>query len=208
MADANYRFIYVNIGAKGSASDGGIFNACSLSNALLNNSLNIPNNRALAGRTAPVPYCIVADDAFTTSQRVMKPVPGQNLSRIDRVYNYRLSRARRVIENSFGIASARWRVLRKKFEQKPKIIEVIVSAVCVLHNYCMRHQADLYAPPFLLDREINGELVQGSWHDIDNMISLQHINEQNDSIPIEMIRNEYREYFTSQAGELAWQYDQ
>ena len=38
----------------------------------------------------------------------MKPYPGQKISLNQRVFNYRLSRARRVIENAFGIMYNSW----------------------------------------------------------------------------------------------------
>lgn len=112
LADSNYLFTYVNIGAKGSSSDGGVFNACTLNLKLMNNELHIPQDEPLPNRTLNVPYVIVADDAFAISKYIMKPYPKRNLTRLQRVYNYRLSRARRIIENTFGIASARFRVLR------------------------------------------------------------------------------------------------
>lgn len=80
LVDANYKFIYVNIGAKGSGSDGGIFSNCALSTGLETNSLNLPPNRPLPGREIPVPFCIVADEAFASSMRIMKPIGRRNLS--------------------------------------------------------------------------------------------------------------------------------
>lgn len=207
LADANYRFLYVNVGAKGSASDGGIFNACPLSTALMNNTVNVPDRRQLPGRTTPVPHCIIADDAFSASEFLMKPISGQNLSRDDRVFNYRLSRARRVIENAFGIASLRWRILRKEIEHKPETVQKLVSAVCVLHNFCLRRNADAYAPPNLLDRDVNGVIIQGQWHGPDELNPLQHLPAQQRTAALGQIRNEYREFFMSPIGELPWQYD-
>lgn len=206
LADANYRFLYINVGAKGSASDGGIFNACPLSTAIMNNTVNIPNRRPLPGRTMAIPHCIVADDAFSASESLIKPIPGQNLSRDNRIFNYRLSRARRVIENAFGIASARWRILRNEIEHKPETMKKIVAAICVLHNFCLRHNADGYAPPNLLDRDVHGVTIQGQYHVLDDLNTLQHLPAQR-TAAMEQIRNEYKAFFMSPIGELPWQYE-
>ncbi|CAH2013717.1 unnamed protein product [Acanthoscelides obtectus] len=78
LADAEYKFQYINVGCFGRISDGGVFNACSLSNKLADNSLGIPTPRPLPGRTKPVPFVIVADDAFAMKSYIMKPYAFRN----------------------------------------------------------------------------------------------------------------------------------
>jgi hypothetical protein len=50
-----------------------------------------------------IPYMIVGDDAFPLKPYLMKPYPNRNLGITQRVFNYRLFRVRRIVENVFGI---------------------------------------------------------------------------------------------------------
>ena len=110
LVDANYKFLYIDIGCNGRISDGGVFRNCHLSKALEQNSLNIPSVGELPNDGRKLPYVIVGDDAFPLKTYLMKRYPHQHLSREKRTFNYRLSRARRVVENAFGILANRFRV--------------------------------------------------------------------------------------------------
>jgi hypothetical protein len=103
LVDSNYRFLYVDAGRNGQCSDGGVFAECSLRKALEKKNLGVPDSTPLPNATEPMPYAIVADEAFPLRTWLMKPFPRRGLTHQQRIYNYRLSRARRVVENAFGI---------------------------------------------------------------------------------------------------------
>ena len=93
LVDANYTFLYIDIGYNGRISDDGVFHNCHLSKALEQNSLNIPSVGELPNDGRKLPYVIVRDDAFPLKNYLMKPYLHQHLSREKRIFNYRLSRA-------------------------------------------------------------------------------------------------------------------
>nr|CAH7714623.1 unnamed protein product [Callosobruchus chinensis]CAH7726808.1 unnamed protein product [Callosobruchus chinensis] len=126
LADANYQFTYINVGSAGRNLDGGVYVNSRLSKALENNSINIPQPKPLPGH-----------DAFALKPYMLKPFAFENQGVAERIFNYRLSRGRRIIENVFGIVSARFRVLRRNMELPKQKATQIVCAVCVLHNFIM-----------------------------------------------------------------------
>ena len=107
VVDANYKFIYVDIGANGICSDGGVFRETGLCKAVEGGRAGIPPPTSLPNDDQPIPYAFVGDDAFGLRTWLMKPFPHHGLSNSKRIFNYRLSRARRVVENAFGILSHR-----------------------------------------------------------------------------------------------------
>lgn len=112
LVDADYNFLYVDVGCNGRTSDGGVYNKSSLCRAVEGNLLNFRKDAISPKSTTKIAYVIVADDAFRLSNRMMKPT-GQRANEAEKVFNYRLSRARRVVENAFGILCNRFQILQK-----------------------------------------------------------------------------------------------
>jgi hypothetical protein len=56
---------------------------------------------------------IFGDNAFPLKTYLMKPCPGENLAYDEKIYNYRLSRGRRISKNRFGILVGQFRVFEK-----------------------------------------------------------------------------------------------
>ncbi|XP_059929865.1 uncharacterized protein LOC132473670 [Gadus macrocephalus] len=140
VVDADKCFRIIDVGGYGRTSDGGILANSVFGQALRAGDLKLPADRVLsaAAQRGPLPHVFVADEAFPLRTDLMRPFPGRILPRERRVFNYRLSRARLVVENAFGILSSQWRFYRRVIEVHPELAERCVKATCVLHNLLRR----------------------------------------------------------------------
>lgn len=144
LVDANYKFTYVNIGTNGRISDGGVYRESDLFQAIENNRLNFPEDKPLPFRTKPVPFVIATDAAFPLSTHILKPFPFRQMSQEQRIFNYRLSRVRRVVENVFGILANRFRILLTTIPLRPEKVQKIVQACVALHNFLREEMKSVY----------------------------------------------------------------
>ena len=198
LVDANYKFLYIDVGCNGRISDGGVFLNCHLLKALEQNSLNVgelPND----GRK--LPYVIVGDDAFPLKTYLMKPYPHQHLSREKRIFNYRLSRAQRVDENAFTILANRFHAFLTTINLSPEKVEKIVVASCALHNYLRTNAGARYIAPGV---ENDGALVDGQLRNEQSLNSIPQQGSNFYSREAKQIRDEYCNYFNSN-GKVSWQ---
>ena len=80
------------------------------------NELNIPKGGPLQGENGEhMPFVIVDDEAFALSENVVQPYPHRNLSIAKRIFNYILTRARKMVECAFAIFCNKWRILQSIF---------------------------------------------------------------------------------------------
>jgi hypothetical protein len=79
--------------------------------ALGDKLLQIPEPGTLPNSEKKLPLVFVGDDSFALTENFMKPYGQAGLTAEQRIFNYRLCRARRVVENSFGILVSRFGVL-------------------------------------------------------------------------------------------------
>lgn len=119
----------------GRRSDGGIFSDSAFGLALENDQIDVPPPSQLTEENNfNFPYVFVGDEAFPLKHYLMRPFPKNGLTRARRIYNYRLSRARRTIENAFGIMGAKWRIYHRPIDTDVVLTEHIVKATVCLHN--------------------------------------------------------------------------
>ncbi|XP_029969512.1 protein ANTAGONIST OF LIKE HETEROCHROMATIN PROTEIN 1 isoform X2 [Salarias fasciatus] len=202
VVDAKYQFKYVNLGAQGRASDAGVFAACDLKQALDRNLLSIPAAKSLPGSDMEVPFVFLGDDAYSLRSDLMKPFPFRQLDYEQRIFNYRLSRGRRVVENGFGILANRWRVFLSTIALHPDKVQKLILACVCLHNYLREVRSETYTIPGLADTETTDHrLVEGLWRNdgLGAMLPLQIGRCGNNPMAAKEVRDKLKTYFVTPA---------
>lgn len=133
FVDANYKFVMVDIGSYGKEGDSGILEKSEIGTMVRNETFYPPPRKV--GETV-LPYVVEGDEAFKLSTNMMEPFPRKE-ARADTknaVFNYRLSRARRVSENSFALLSQVFRVFYTPIAVHPEVTDCLIMTACCLHN--------------------------------------------------------------------------
>lgn len=215
ICDANYIFRFVDIGACGRRSDGGIFGDSIIGRNFDSERMNVPKPVAVEVGGRILPFCLVGDEAFPLKPYLLRPYPGKTgLTSQQDIYNYRLSRARRMIENTFGILASQWRVYHKPIIALPQTAEFIVQATICLHNWLRKKDIgrNMYVPLNMIDEESTdlNSFRPGTWrtimedgcafHDITNC------GTNTSTRNCMRIRDEFREFFCNK-GSVPWQFN-
>lgn len=208
IVDAKYRFLLADFGTNGRVSDGGVLQNTTFFEKLQMKHLNLPNSEQIQHSSRCLPYVFVADDAFPLRPDMLKPYRQADLSSYEKKkFNYRLSRARRIVENAFGILASRFRIYHTQINLEPNNIEKVVMASCVLHNFLMEHTPNSYAPPRCFYRENvdNGTVINTGYDTTrSNVENLQVQNRGNVLNDAKKVRLEYQTYFVND-GKVPWQ---
>ncbi|XP_036340033.1 putative nuclease HARBI1 [Rhagoletis pomonella] len=132
--DHRSKFTYINIGSTGKNNDSYIFESSTLKRLHEVAEIFTLNSTSINGVNVPV--LLIGDSAFRLSRYMMKPFPySPNQPAIQKTFNYRLSRCRRVIENAFGQLKARFRKIGRGLQVAPKNVNIIIRTCCILHNF-------------------------------------------------------------------------
>ena len=211
MVGPEYEFLFVDVGMNGRNSDGGNWSQTRLKNGLEKNTLNFPDPAPLPGRNYPLPYVCTGDDAFPRTAYMMKPYPQENLSLEKRIFNYQLSRMKRISENAFGILVNCWRVFRKPFFLEPEKVKAITLALLTLYNW-LRKESDIdkvyFSPTVNREYAETGEIIEGSWRKeilTESWKSLSNTRAHNPANEAKTIREEFTDYITNE-GCIPWQW--
>lgn len=189
ICDTDYKFRFCDIGCYGRHSDSTIFEESVFYTKLQEKSLNIPKPAPISSEGCALPYVFVGDEAFSLSQNLLRPYPGKKLTENMRIFNYRLTRARRYVECSFGILTNKWRIFHTPMNLSLEFSKDVVKACCILHN-------------FVRDRD--GIQFQDTLT-INGLENLSTIPGEEESLSGPTIRDQFSNYFSSNEGSVSWQ---
>ncbi len=208
LVDGDYKFSWVDVGSSGSAGDAQVFNNSELRENLEAGTLGLPNPAPLPGDDRDMPYFIVADDAFALRSWLMKPFSKRFLTLDERIFNYRLSRARRIVENAFGILAHRFQCLLTTMRQTPQTVTSIVLACICLHNLMrLRYPAEQNQDVDQEDQHHN--IVPGAWRLNQPLLDFQPRGVRGNRITVlaKSQRTYLSSYYNSPVGSVPWQMD-
>jgi hypothetical protein len=122
------------------------------------------------------------------------------LTQENQIFNYRLSRARRCVENAFGVLAARFRVFHTAIHMQPSKVDDIVMACVVLHNFLGRNHGTQFTPGSMLDREYleDVSVVEGNWRSEKHQgrfDMLRRVRQVTPATETSVSRDKYVEYF-------------
>lgn len=78
------------------------------------------------GDQSLVPHLFVADEMFPLCRELTRLYAGQNNPRERRVFNYQLSRTRRMVKCTFAILATQLRLYRRVLAVSPQIAEKLL----------------------------------------------------------------------------------
>jgi hypothetical protein len=115
-----------------------------LGKSLEANTVNIPNSKPRPNSEEPLPFVILGDEAFPLKKSLLRSYPGVSARNDEnkQIYNYRLSRVRRVVENAFSILTQKYRSYYGRIQLSPENADKVVLAACALHSY-LRNDASV-----------------------------------------------------------------
>lgn len=205
IVNSNYEFIYVDVGKNGRLSDAGVIEFTRFYEDLKKGKLQLPDNNKTVNN---LNFVFLGDEAFALHENILKPYAQRELTEEKRIFNYRLSRARNCVENTFGLISSRFRLLQGAIHLHPEKASYVVLAICVLHNF-LRKRGSSYVTSTNFDRQDGINILKnGDWRENSNneLPGLQHARTKNVSDNAKINRDKYMHFYNNE-GSVEFQAD-
>ena len=136
----------------------------------------------------------------------MKPFPHRGLTKEERIFNYSLSRDRRIVENAFGIILNQFQCLLTTMSLQPKRVESVTLACCSLHNLLRDKRPHAILGNADSEDPRTHEHIPGAWQKHNEPLEgLQVHTQQRGPLPAKEICQYLKEYYNSSAGSVPWQ---
>lgn len=169
----------------------GIFQWSELGRKLEAGTIDLPISKVLPNSNIELPVFFLGDSGFPLKKYLMKPYfKGSNYGAKEKIFNYRLSRARRIIECSLGTMKRKWKILDGPLLSNLETVECVVLAVLTLHNFLITREGAKY---------LEVELENSPENEDDPEDQLIQVGTANN------IRNSLAQYFLTDEGSVEWQ---
>ena len=156
IVDATYYFVWGSCGYPGNSRDSIILQSTSLW-ASIKEGKFLPQSSQKKNEIC-IPPLIRGDSAFPFESFLLKPYSNAVMTKEQRFFKYRLSRARMVVEGAYGQLKGRWHLLLKKSEGNLYQTKIAVLSCMVLHTICLQNkdvmlpQLDLTIDPSTMEK--------------------------------------------------------
>ncbi|XP_055904029.1 uncharacterized protein LOC129939876 [Eupeodes corollae] len=139
---------------------------------------SIGNNRVL-------PYVFISENGFDLDDHILTPfVYTDTIARRD--FNNRLKATAQVADLAFRLLVKRFKILSSQLSISQSNVEDVIKACCILHNFLIEHNSDLYST------QANEEFTEIG----PEVIALGGVTHYNESA--EAMREEFADYFANE----------
>ena len=192
------------MGVNGSSSDSQLFNQSEMRSGIIDGTLQVPAAEPLSGDDRPIPNFQRMPFHFAHGDEILQCC---GLPDDQRIFNYRLLHAHRVVENSFGNMANRFGCLLTTMNQNKDTVTSIVLVCCVLHNIMRIPYPGVHHGIRNSEDEYH-RLVHRQWRQVVNLHCMEEATAYNRDTQMAQKQRLYvKHYYNLPVGATAWQTD-
>ena len=164
ICNVHYNFTAIDVGQHGSNNVSGVLLVSKMGKKNWKRSLSCSCSRkdAWLYKANAIFFCWWRN----LSVKALEHAGKQMADGARKFFNYRLSRACKIIENTFGILVSKCKIFQKLIEGTPERIEKIIPATVALYNYLNQTDHAHYSPTGFIDSEDGAGEIIGDGEDI------------------------------------------